>query len=139
MNQTFRKVMAVAVTVVFLSLWVNDALSQEARKAEAVKTIFDYRDELKLSDDQVKKIRENLSALDKEVRVLRAKLTLVEVDLENLLEKEGDMAQIKSKVKEVFDIQASIRIADIETSRKINAVMTPAQLKKWREIQAAAR
>ena len=131
--------MAVAVTVVFLSLWVNDALSQEARKAEAVKTIFDYRDELKLSDDQVKKIRENLSALDKEVRVLRAKLTLVEVDLENLLEKEGDMAQIKSKVKEVFDIQASIRIADIETSRKINAVMTPAQLKKWREIQAAAR
>jgi len=142
MNQSFVKV-TVVVIAVFLTVGFGVAFAQQAeelpRQQQAVKTIFDYRAELNLTDDQVKKIRENLSALEKEVRVLRARLTIADVDLQTLLEKEGDINEIKKKVKEAFDIQASIRIADIEASRKINGVLKPEQLKKWREIQAEAR
>lgn len=142
MNQGLVKV-TVVVIAVFLMVGFGAAFAQQAeevtRQQQAVKTIFDYRAELNLTDDQVKKIREHLSALEKEVRVLRARLTIADVDLQSLLEKEGDITEIKKKVKEAFDIQASIRIADIEAARKINGVLKPEQLKKWREIQAEAR
>ena len=104
-----------------------------------VKTIFDYRDVLKLGDDQIEKIKELLSELNKEITILRARLTLVNTELQDLLKKDGDMNQIKSRIKEAFDIQASMKIMDMETARKINSVLTSEQLKKWREIQAAAR
>ncbi len=140
MNQSLTKV-TVLVIAVFLMVGFGTAFAQQAeepRQQQAVKTIFDYKADLNLTDDQVKKIREQLSALDKEVRVLRARLTIADVDLQGLLEKDGDINEIKKKVKEAFDIQASIRIADIEAARKINGILRPEQIKKWREIQAEA-
>jgi len=141
MNQSLAKV-TVIVIAVFLMVGFGAAFAQQAeespRQQTAVKTIFDYKADLNLTDDQVKKIREQLSALDKEVRVLRARLTIADVDLQGLLEKDGDINEIKKKVKEAFDIQASIRIADIEAARKINGILRPEQIKKWREIQAEA-
>jgi septal ring factor EnvC (AmiA/AmiB activator) len=141
MNQSLVKA-TVLVIAVFLMVGFGAAFAQQAEESPqqqtAVKTIFDYKAELNLTDDQVKKIREQLTALDKEVRVLRAKLIIANVDLQDLMEKEGDINEIKKKVKEAFDIQASIRIADIEASRKINGVLKTEQLKKWREIQAEA-
>jgi septal ring factor EnvC (AmiA/AmiB activator) len=140
MKQGLVKV-TVLVIAVFLMVAFGAAFAQQAeepRQQTAVKTIFDYRAELNLTDDQVRMIREHLSALEKEVRVLRARLTIADVDLQSLLEKEGDINEIKKKVKEAFEIQASIRIADIEASRKINGVLKTEQLKKWREIQAEA-
>lgn len=141
MNRVLVKVM-VLVIAIFLMVGFGTAFAQQAeelpRQQTVVKTIFDYKADLNLTDDQVKRIREQLSALDKEVRVLRARLTIADVDLQGLLEKEGDMNEIKKKVNEAFDIQASIRIADIEAARKINGILRPEQLKKWREIQAEA-
>ena len=140
MNQRLVKVMVVMIGV-FVMIGFGTVFAQQAQEGQqqqAVKTIFDYKADLRLTDDQVKKIRDYLSDLDKEVRVLRAKFTLIDVDLQSLLEKEGDMNDIKKKIKEAFDIQASIKIADVEAARKINNVLKPEQIKKWREIQAEA-
>lgn len=142
MKQGLIKVTVVAIAV-FLMVGFGAAFAQQAeelpQQQAAVKTIFDYRAELNLADEQVKKIRDQLSALEREVKVLRAKFTIADVELQGLLEKEGDINDIKKKVKEAFDIQASIKIVDIETTRKINGViLKPEQLKKWRDIQAEA-
>jgi hypothetical protein len=163
MNQGFKKVVAGAVFVAFLAVGAGAGLAAEkkakATKEEAVKpskeatqaasqatketakikTIFDYKKDINLTDDQEAKIKEHLVALEKEIRVMRAKLTIIDTEAQTLLEKEGDMTQLKSKVKEAYDIQASMRIADIEAARKINGVLKPEQLKKWKEIQAASR
>jgi hypothetical protein len=136
MNFRLVKVMAVLLGVFFI-LGTGSVFAQDGQQQQG-KTIFDYKSDLKLTDDQVKKIREHLGDLDKEVRVLRAKHTLIEVDLQGLMEKEGDMNEVKKKIKEAYDIQASIKIADVDTARKINAVLKPEQLKRWREIQAEA-
>jgi len=135
MNRRLVKVV-VALAAIFLMIGFGTAFAQQ--QAQQGKTIFDYKSDLKLTDDQVKKMRELLGDLDKEVKVYRAKLTLIDVDLQNLMEKEGDMNDLRKKIKEAYDIQASIKIADIETARKINQVLKPDQLKKWREIQQEA-
>jgi septal ring factor EnvC (AmiA/AmiB activator) len=140
MKHYFVKVVAiffgVLLTTGFCAAIVQAQEGQQQQQAG--KTIFDYKAELNLTDDQVKKIKDNLADLDKEVRVSRAKLTLIDVDLQKLMEKEGDMNEIKKKVNEAYEIQAAIKIADLEAARKINGVLKPDQLKKWREIQAKA-
>lgn len=140
MRHQFVKVVAILIGVLLTTgFCVAIAQAQEGQQQQqAGKTIFDYKAELNLTDDQVNKIKQDLADLDKEVRVFRARLTLIDVDLQKLMEKEGDMNEIKKKVNEAYEIQASIKIADLETARKINGVLKPEQLRKWREIQAKA-
>ena len=45
----------------------------------------------------------------------------------------------KKKLTEISQVQIDMRMLDIETARKINKVMTPEQLAKWRDIQAKMR
>jgi hypothetical protein len=164
MNQGFKRALAGVVFVAFMAAGVGAGIAAEKKGAKAakeeavkpskeatqaanqatketakIKTIFDYKAEINMSDEQEAKIKQELSDLEKEIRVMRAKLTIIDSEAQTLLEKDGDMTQLKNKVKEAYDIQASMRIADIEASRKINAVLRPEQLKKWKEIQAASR
>ncbi|MDO8734697.1 MAG: hypothetical protein Q7K21_06030, partial [Elusimicrobiota bacterium] len=118
---------------VFLLCWFGDAVAQ---KPAAGKTIFDFRKELNLTDEQVRRIREHISIIERETASLRAKLTISDIELQKLIEKEEDMVQIRLKIRETFNIQAEIRIIDIETVRDIDRVLTPTQLIKWRKIKA---
>ena len=102
-------------------------------------TIFDYKADLNLSDKQEEDIRALLADLNKEVRLGQAKLTILNSELEDLIKTEGDLEQIRKKVKEAFDLQANVKFADIAATRKINRVLSPEQLKRWRSIQEAAR
>lgn len=107
-------------------------------KTAAIKTIFDYASELKLSNEQVKGIRDVLLELNKNVTVSKAKLVILTNDLQDLIVKDGDIALIKTRIKEAFDIQANMSIDDIVGARRINSILTPEQIKKWHEIQAAS-
>ncbi len=138
MNRCFGIVVVVLVGLMLMTGF-GTVFAQDEQQQQTIKTIFDYKTELRLTDDQVTKIREYLNELGKEIRILRAKLTLVDVDLQSMIEKDADMSAIKSKIKEAYDIQASIKIADVEAARNINRVLSPEQLKKWKEIQAEAR
>lgn len=139
MSKIVRATTVLFLVMVFVAVSVSVfAQGEKEQKQKINKTIFDYKSDLKLTDEQVRKIKEYIIAFDKDNRVKRAKLTILDADLRTLFEKEADMNQIRPKVKEAYDIQADMRIADIETARKINSVLTPAQLKKWKEIQAAA-
>ena len=137
MNRRFVMVVVVLVGMMLIAGFAPASAQDEQQ--QTVKTIFDYKTELRLTDDQVTKIREYLNDLGKEIRVMRAKLTLVDVDLQSMMEKDADMGAIKGKIKEAYDIQATIKMADVEAARNINNVLRPEQLKKWKEIQAEAR
>ena len=157
MNQGFQRALAGAVFVSFLVVGMGTGLAADNKsKEQAVKpskestnqttqetpkimTIFDYKADINMTDDQEAQIKEDLGDLEKEIRVMRAKLTIIDTEAQTLLEKDGDISQLKNKVKDAYDIQASMRIADIEAARKINAVLTPEQLKKWKGIQTGSR
>jgi len=102
-------------------------------------TIFDYKKELKLTDEQEQKIRQLLLDLSKQLQIEQAKLTLAHADLEELIKKEAELEKIKEAVNREAAIRAGITYADLAAGRHINAVLTPAQLKQWREIQEKAR
>jgi hypothetical protein len=112
--------------------------SQAPQRQPAVKTIFDYKQELNLTDRQEEEIKTILADLNKEVVVTRAKLTLLDVEASDLLKNDGDLEQIRKKLKEAADIQVELKMADIVATRRINKTLSAEQLKRWRSLQAAA-
>jgi len=122
---------------VVLSL-ISIGHAQTTPATSNVKTIFDYKNELNLTDRQEQDIKTFLQDLNKEVVVTRAKLTLIEVEVGDLIKNDGDLEQIKRKLKDATDLQVSLKLADIVATRKINKTLSAEQLKKWREIQTAA-
>ena len=80
-----------------------------------------------------------LADLSHDLQVERAKLTLVNYDLKDLIKKEGKLHEIKEALQRQANLQVSMAYTDLVAGRHINSVLTPAQLSTWRHIQAAAR
>jgi Spy/CpxP family protein refolding chaperone len=134
------KTAAVAGVVLIGALVSTQGYAQTTTPSTDQKTtIFDYKKELKLTDEQEQKIRQLLLDLSKQLQIEQAKLTLAHADLEELLKKEAELEKIKEAVNREAAIRATITYADLAAGRHINAVLTPAQLKQWREIQEKAR
>ena len=110
-----------------------------AEQTKPTKTIFDFKAELKLADKQEKEIRQALADLNRELQLKRAKLTILSIELEDLVKKEGDLDQIKKNLMDQANLQASMRYDDFAASRKINKVLSADQLAKWRDIQVSQR
>ena len=103
------------------------------------KTIFDYKQELNLSNKQISKIKSALVTLNKKVTLLKAKLIIANSELNNLIKNKGDISAIDKKLREVFDYRRGIIIDDLIASRTIRGTLSKQQLKKWKEIQAKYR
>jgi len=132
----FRNVICGFVVSFVLAAWFVNA--QIAPAPERGRTIFDYKKELNLSDRQEQDIKTVLEDLNKDVRVTRAKVTLIDVEVGDLIKKEADVEQIRKRLRELFDLQIALKMADIVATRKINGTLSPEQLKRWRAIQAEA-
>jgi Spy/CpxP family protein refolding chaperone len=130
------------VLAVFLSV-PTSLLAQ--RRMIRVKTILDYKDELKLTNDQVEKIKAYLFDLERKRGELRRRLTSVNREILDLLrqwaEKQGslNLGKVEKKIREAYQIRADMAIAEIETAEKINEVLTPGQYEKWKKIRSRKR
>ena len=125
---------ALTVAVMAGSLAYAQPADQPTRR-----TIFDYKAELGLSDEQEKQIRSILAGLNRKVRLNRAKLTILEIELEDEIQQETDLKVIKEKLNEQAQLQAATRYIDLAAAREINLVLTPDQLTHWRAVKEAAR
>ena len=103
------------------------------------KTILDFKDKLSLTEEQVLNIRKIIDDFEAQAKPLREKIVSLDREIRKLLEEGGDIEDIKKKIKEVFSIRADLTIKDIEAGRKIDGVLTPEQLTKWREIRKIRR
>jgi hypothetical protein len=109
------------------------------RPPSGVKTIWDYRKVLGLTDQQIKQMKAILAKFQTDVLESQKQLLAAEEQLQRMIEDDAPMDQIKTKLKSIASLQADIRAEDISTSRKVNAAMEPEQLEKWREIQRLSR
>ena len=128
----------ISIMAAFVALAGPAISAQTTTQPQRPRTIFDYKTELNLSDRQEQDIKSVLGELNKEAVVTRAKLTLLEVEIGDLIKSDGDLEQIRKKLKDAADIQVALKFADIVATRRINKTLSPEQLKRWREIQAAA-
>jgi hypothetical protein len=55
-----------------------------------------------------------------------------------MISKKENMKVIKSKLEEISKIQVEMTCRDIENARKIESILSPAQLEKWKAIKEKA-
>ncbi len=113
--------------------------AQPADPTTTKKTIFDYKAELNLTNEQEQEIRQILAELNREAQLAGAKLTVLKFELEDLIQKEDEVELVRKNLIEEAELRASIKYADLAATRKINNVLSAEQLLKWRSFQEAAR
>ncbi len=131
----FQKVMLVLLFNMSIIGLAGNSYAGSIRQ-HRVKTIFDYKQELKLTNKQTSKIKETLIKLNKRVTLLKAELIVAGSNLQALLKKNGDIGLIDKKLRDISDYRRGIIITDLISSRNIKGVLTEKQLKEWKGIQA---
>lgn len=129
------------VLILFFSsatAWAQDG-EKPAPEKKKIKTMIDYKDELGLSEDQVKEVATALVSFQNTVKKLRADLAQHEQDYKKLVAEEAPLADIKAKLRLIADTRFALRYADVLTSRRVSEALTDAQMAKWREIQTKVR
>jgi len=129
-------------TALSSNVWAAPAAQPAPATAPAgtpIKTLWDYQKELGLSDKQVADLKATVVDLEKFVREQQERLKPLDTQLNDQIGKEASLDQIKATLQQIAAVQIDIRVADVNTSRKINGILTADQLKKWRDIQKTAR
>ncbi len=102
------------------------------------KTIFDYKSELKLSDNQENKIKAVVYDHESTLKGSLGKVKQLRAELIKILDQKGQLSDVKAKLDEIGKVQVDIWYDDIATSRKIEDTLLPDQLSRWKDIQKAA-
>ena len=129
------------VLILVISLVIN-VYSQEGGKGagggvQGRRTILDFKQELKLTEDQVKSIKKIIDEFETKNRPLLEKLIALDKELKELLEKEGDLGEIKKRIKEIYNLRAEMIFNEIEAGRKIDKVLNKEQKEKWKQIRSS--
>jgi hypothetical protein len=112
---------------------------RKAAEAARVRTIWDYKKELGLTDQQSQEMKEAVKILQKDIAAHREKLVAAEQQLRAMIDEESSFDQIRSKLQRIATIQVDMRLADIQTSRRVNDVLKTEQLDRWHDIQKEMR
>jgi Spy/CpxP family protein refolding chaperone len=97
----------------------------------ALDTYVSYRDELKLTDKQVKELKSIRSAYKKEIAKRNAEITALQSDLDELYDADKvDYKAIGKKVAEIEGVQSKLRAAYFDALDKADKVLTEEQRKK---------
>jgi len=111
----------------------------QGKQQVAVKTIWDFQTELGLTERQKSEIKASVSQLNTKIKGQRQRLAAASNRVNQLIKDNASIEVIRGKLHEVANLQIELKIADIETARKINTILTPQQLAKWRDIQKKSR
>ena len=99
------------------------------------KTIFSFKSELGLTDDQEVKLKALLYDEQSFIDANNATLKTLGTALGKMIKDKADMQGIKNKLEEISQIQVKVSYRNIEDSRKVEMILSPDQLAKWKDIQ----
>jgi Spy/CpxP family protein refolding chaperone len=127
----------IAILSLIISLFFSDLYAQTQPQPKEQtqpqiqrKTILDFKDELKLSEAQVKSIKTIIDELERKNRPLMDKFLALDKELKELLEKEGDLGEIRKRISEIYSLRAEMVFNEIEAGRKIDKVLNKEQKEK---------
>lgn len=100
-----------------------------------ISIMLDQKQEIGLSPEQEKKLRDLRTEFSKETVRRTAEIRVAEIELESLLEQDKwDLSKIEPKVKQIATLQGDLRLARIKTLEAGRAVLTPAQIEKLKQV-----
>jgi hypothetical protein len=113
-----------------------DAVTQQQNK---IKTIFNYKSELALTDKQVADLVAILNNFQKYLNEQGGQLRDLRKKLNDLIKQKAELKSIREVLEQIAKIQVEASYTDVETSRKVEGTLTPSQMKKWTNIQESAK
>jgi hypothetical protein len=102
---------------------------------EQVKTIFSFKNEIALTENQEFKLKALLYDEQTQADANNNTLKNLGVELNKMIDAKADMKAIKSKLEEISKIQVEVSCRNIEDTRKVGMILSPSQLEKWKNIQ----
>ena len=100
------------------------------------KTIFSFKNEIGLTDEQENKLKALLYDDQNLSNSYRNNLNILSQELIRMVNNKEDLKIIKRKLEEISKIQVEVSCRSIEIQRKIESILSPAQYKKWENIKA---
>ena len=101
------------------------------------KTIFSFKKEIGLTDEQENKIKALLFDDESAMKLYRESLNSLGTELAQLINKDGDLGLIKDKLTEISKIQVEVSYYNIKSARRFRSILSPEQLKTWEDIKKA--
>lgn len=99
------------------------------------KTILDFKEKLRLSQEQVYRIERIIRDFEGKVRGINEKIAKLDREIIELLEREGELKEVERKVKELFSLRADVVIEELRAGRTIDRLLNDEQRKRCREIR----
>jgi len=125
-------ILSLIISLIFSDLYAQTQPQPKEQTQPRIqrKTILDFKDELKLSEAQVKSIKTIIDELERKNRPLMDKFLALDKELKELLEKEGDLGEIRKRISEIYSLRAEMVFNEIEAGRKIDKVLNKEQKEK---------
>ena len=112
-------------------------LTGKGKRTKAVKAALylKHAQELKLTDDQVKKLKNIETSCLKDMIDRRAELAAARIDLNRLLDSDNpDMTAVEKNVRAIYELRANLEISIIRGNKAADAVLTTDQKKMVRDL-----
>ena len=94
-----------------------------------------HTQDLKLTDDQVKKLKDLQTSFLKDMIDKRAKLAALRVDLNQLMDSDNpDMGVLEKNVRATHEISADLELAIIKGNKAADAILTAGQKKMVKDL-----
>lgn len=133
MKKLILVLMAITIGLSFLFSRVSFA------EDKADMTIFKYKKELSITDEQEKILRDILAKLESYLAEKQKELNLLRAELNKMILDRDDLIKIKVKLENIAKIQADATYEDMASTRAIETALTGTQLSKWRSMQEEFR
>jgi len=135
-----KKVLAIIACGLFLCVgcFAQDktAAPQSAQPGDETRTaIYEYKAELGLTDKQEADLKKALGDYQAYFAEKNKKLAPLQAELGEMIKKKDDIKKIRKQLEKLSAIQVDANCFDIETSRKVDSILTPEQTAKWNAIQ----
>ena len=102
---------------------------------KAGESIFEYKKELSLTDDQEKNLHDIIAKLQGYLTDRTKELDGLRTEFNKMIADKADLYKIKAKLRVIAQIQADASYEDIASSRAIEKELTATQLSMWHNIQ----
>ena len=110
-----------------------------AAPPQQLRTLWSYDKELGLSPQQVTALKGAVSYMRDRLQSLKAQQEARQKAVNDLIKADADASEIRARARELLESELELRMLDIETAQKMKRTLSPAQLTKWRGIQAQQR
>ncbi len=127
-----KKLIIVSIIVIGFSLLCTAVSFAENKAGES---IFEYKKELSLTDDQEKNLHDIITKLQSYLADRTKELDGLRVELNKMIADKTDLYKIKAKLRGMAQIQADASYEDIASSRAIEKELTATQLSQWHSTQ----